>query len=267
MERDLTIKPEKNQQAVRGVTARISSPERVERKFFILPSKLGFAYTLLRQVCRPDREYPVGQVNSLYFDSPELDEYTKSASGELRKDKVRIRWYDKIEDYQGTVPVFVELKSRLGFASSKQRERLLVRAENLAEKRLGAGIIDRTKLAGILAGFGHFPERPLRPVILISYRRYRFNEMLTGVRVSFDHSIRSTAVARELGYGERELQLPGGVIEVKGPSIELPLTLRRMRLLDIDWSRFSKYSHCIEAHISQPGTMSRLWPSGRTIET
>jgi len=91
--------------------------------------------------------------------------------------------------------------------------------------------------------------------------------MLTGVRVSLDYSIRSTSIARELGYGERELQLPGGVIEVKGQSIELPPTLRRMRLLDIDWSRFSKYSHCVESHLSQPGTMSRLWPSGRTIET
>ncbi len=122
----------------------------------------------------------------------------------------------------------MELKSRLGFASSKQRERLLVPAESLDENRPGAGIIDRTKLAGILARFGHFPDKLLRPVILISYRRYRFNEIATGVRVSFDHSIRSTAVARELGYGERELQLPGGVIEVKGASIELPLTLRRM---------------------------------------
>ena len=232
-----------------------------------MPSKLGFAYTLLRQVCRPDREYPAGQVNSLYFDTPDLDQYTRSSSGELRKDKVRIRWYDRIEDYQGTVPVFAELKSRLGFASSKQRERLLVPAEHLDENRLGAGIIDRTTLAGILARFGHFPDKPLRPVILISYWRYRFSEMLTGVRVSFDYSIRSTAVARELGYGEQELTLPGGVIEVKGPSIELPLTLRRMRLLDIDWSRFSKYSHSIEAHLSHPGTMSRLWPSGRTIET
>jgi len=165
------------------------------------------------------------------------------------------------------VPVFAELKSRLGFASSKQRERLLVPAEHLVGNRLGAGIIDRTTLAGILAGFGHFPDKPLRPIILISYWRYRFNEMSTGVRVSFDHSIRSTAVARELGYGERELQLPGGVIEVKGSSIELPVTLRRMRLLDIDWSRFSKYSYCVESHLSQPGTMSRLWPSGRIIET
>ena len=232
-----------------------------------MPSKLGLAYGVVRQVCRPDREYPGGQVNSLYLDTPDLDQYTKSSSGELRKNKVRIRWYDRIEDYQGTVPVFVELKSRQGFASSKQRERLLVPAEHLNENRLGAGIIDRTKLAGILARFGHFPDKPIRPIILISYWRYRFNEMLTGVRVSFDYSIRSTSIARELGYGEQELPLPGGVIEVKGPSIELPPTLRRMRILDIDWSRFSKYSYCVEAHLSHPGTMSRLWPSGRTIET
>jgi len=65
---------------------------RIERKFFIFPKNIGFAHTLLRQVCRPDSEYPEGLVNSLYFDTPDLDQYTRSSSGEFRKDKVRIRW-------------------------------------------------------------------------------------------------------------------------------------------------------------------------------
>jgi hypothetical protein len=37
-------------------SARATSVERFERKFAILPRNIGFAYTLLRQVCRPDRE-------------------------------------------------------------------------------------------------------------------------------------------------------------------------------------------------------------------
>jgi hypothetical protein len=70
-------------------------------------------------------------------------------------------------------------------------------------------------------------------------------------------------VAPELGGGERDLLLQGAVIEVKGPAFELPPTLRRISLLDVDWSRFSKYSHCIDAHIAQPGSVARLWPPGR----
>jgi hypothetical protein len=240
--------------------------QRFERKFFVLPSKMGFAHALLRQVCRLDKEYPEGQVSSLYFDTTDLDQYERSASGELRKDKVRIRWYGKIDNSQGTVPVFLELKSRNGLVSSKQRQRLLVPAQNLELARLGAGVVDKTTLINTIARFGHYLDKPMRPIIMITYRRYRFSEMLTGIQVSFDHDIRSTMITPELGYGERELRLFGGIIEVKGPTMELPLTLRRMKSLDIDWSRFSKYSYCIESHLSTPGTVGRLWPSGRMAE-
>lgn len=247
-------------------TSTTAPTQRFERKFFILPRNLGFAYTFLRQVCRPDREYPKDQVYSLYFDTPDLEQYVRSASGDFRKDKVRIRWYNEITDYQGTTPVFLELKSREGFASSKQRQRFLIPSQRLQPTHLGGGIVDKTNLINTLARFGHFPERPLRPIIVISYWRCRFNEMQTGVRVSFDYDMSASVVAPELGHGEREIRLQGGVIEVKGPTLELPMTLRRMRLLDTDWSRFSKYGYCVETHLSDPGSVARFWPSGRMVE-
>jgi len=249
-----------------AIVSAVEPSQRFERKFFVLPRNIGFAYNLLRQVCRPDSQYPEGQVNSLYFDTPDLDQYIRSASGEFRKDKVRIRWYDQVRDNEETMPVFLELKSRQGFASSKQRKRMLVTTQHLELARLGAGIVEKMVLVDNLARFGHHTELPLRPIIMISYWRYRFNEMLSGMRVSFDHHIRSTMVAPELGYGERELPLTGGVIEVKGPTIELPITLRRMKLLDADWSRFSKYASCLESHLSDPGTVARLWPPGIMLE-
>lgn len=179
---------------------------------------------------------------------------------------MRIRWYDELEDYQETVPVFIELKKRQGFASIKQRERLLVPAHKLELAHLGSGIVSKTELIETIARFGYYPELPLRPIIKISYFRYRFNEMLTGTRVSFDYNIRSSMIAPELGNRERELRLAGAVIEVKGPTIELPITLRRMKRLDTDWSRFSKYGYCVDSHLSEPGTVGRLWPSGRMLE-
>ena len=245
------------------ITTGVKPTQRIERKFFVLPKNIGFAYTLLRQFCRPDSEYPKEQINSLYFDTPDLDQYGGSLSGEFSKDKVRIRWYGKNEGLSEMVPVFLELKSRWGFSSSKQRERLMVSAEKLGLDCLGAGIVDKTILLDTVATFGHFPESLLFPIIMISYWRYRFTEMMTGVQVSLDCNICSSIVAPGLGHGERELILRGGVIEVKGPSMELPTTLQRIRLLDVDWSRFSKYSSCLDAHMSQPGTISRLWPSGR----
>ncbi len=241
--------------------------QRIERTFYVLPRNIDFAYALLHQFCRLDSEYPKEQINSLYFDTEDLEQYVKSSSGEFRKNKVRIRWYHTLDDYQEEVPIFMELKSREGFASSKQRQKLPIPMSHLKQNNLHRGIVPMTTLIDTMSGFGHYPEMPLHPIIVISYWRYRFTEILTGMRVTLDYNMRSTIVKRSLGYGERELKLAGGVIEVKGHTMELPVTLRRMSLLDTDWSRFSKYSYCLDSHLSEPGTMARLWPSGRIAET
>jgi hypothetical protein len=249
-------------------TINIKYPQqRIERKFFVLPRNIELAYALLRQFCHLDSEYPREQINSLYFDTEDLEQYVKSSSGDFRKHKVRIRWYHTLDDYRGEAPVFLELKSREGFAGYKKRQRLLVPVDCLEPINLGKGIIPVATLIDTMASFGHYLEMPIRPIIIISYWRYRFTELLTGMRVNLDCSIRSTIVNRSLGYGEGELKLAGGVIEVKGHKMELPITLRKMNLLDLDWSRFSKYSSCLDSHLSGPDTMARLWPSGRIVET
>jgi hypothetical protein len=241
--------------------------QRFERKFYIIPKNIGFAAALLRQLCRPDREFPRDRVHSLYFDTPDLDQYERSASGDFRKNKVRIRWYVENCQEGAEVPVFIELKSRQGFASSKQRRLLLIPAPQLAPPGLTRGIVSKTTLLETLAAFGHFPDKPLQPVILITYRRHRYHEMLTGVRVSFDYDIRAVLIA---GAGRPapagEIALPGGVIEVKGPTLDLPVTLRRMKLLDADWSRFSKYGACLDAIFTAPGSVARFSPSGIIVE-
>ncbi len=252
-----------NTQLHRVNTDKPQSAWRVERKFFILPKNIGLAYRLLRQVCHPSREYPEEQINSLYFDTPDLEQHNRSLAGEFRKDKVRIRWYGTDDDLREETPVFIELKSREGFASTKQRRRLVLPTERLRLSALANDIVPKSTLVDTLAAFGHFPTKPLRPIIKIAYWRYRFTEMMTGVSVALDSRIRSTMIAREFGYGERELGLPGGVIEVKGPKFELPMTLRQLKIMDLDWSRFSKYSHCIDSHSERLGGVGRLSPSGR----
>ena len=231
-----------------------------------MPDKAGLALALLRHVCRADREYPLDRVNSLYFDSPDLDQYEKSGAGEHRKDKVRIRWYDSdLLPGRAEIPVYLEQKIRQGFASSKQRRKFMVPVCALKPENLCKGILDKTTIVNTLAGFGYFPEKPLIPVVQIRYRRYRFNEMMSGQRVSYDEDIRANLIAPELGRKEGVIRLPNGVIEVKGPTLELPPMLRQLRVMDLDWSRFSKYGNCLDIFFDEPGTVGRFWPSGRLI--
>ena len=239
--------------------------QRIERKYYLAPSKVGFAFGLLKQLCRFDDEYPSEQINSLYFDTPELEQHERSSSGDYKKDKVRIRWYGKEGTFQELQTAFIELKSRRGFASTKQRLKIQISSEQLALDNLGQGIVPRIRLLNTLCKFGYFPPGPLLPVIKISYWRYRFTEAITGQHMSLDYDIRSTMIMPGHGNGVIDLKLPGGVIEIKGTGIELPATFRFMKILDLDWSRYSKYSACIDSHDEKPSTVGYLSPPGKII--
>lgn len=244
----------------------VELPERFERKYYVAPADVGVACGLLRQAFPPAAEYPFEQIHSLYFDTADLEQYERSDSGDYRKDKVRIRWYGPEDGRRGLQPIFLELKSRRGFSGTKQRLKLQVPVENLVAGSLIHGVIPGTLLLDALARFGFFPSGMLLPAVRISYWRYRFCEAVTRQRVSLDLHIRSAMLRPGPVNGESELELPGGVIEIKGRTMETPLALRRGSMLDLDWSRFSKYSACIEAHGERPGTVGRMSPSGRLVQ-
>lgn len=241
--------------------ATFAPAERVEQKFYTAPGDMVLALALVRRTCRRDGDYPEEQINSLYFDTPGLEQHEKSQAGEYAKAKVRIRWYGTETAVE--TPVWLELKERRGFVSTKQRWRTEVPEDALEPDVLGAGIVSNALLTRTMAGFGFFARERLCPVVVISYRRERFVEPRTGYRVAFDSHVRSTMVMPGIGRGERGLELPGAVIEVKGPAFILPGPLRRLADLGSSWTRFSKYSASLDAHASALGSVSRLWPSGR----
>jgi len=241
-------------------------PQRLERKFYIEPNRVELAYGLLQQVCIADADYPSEQINSLYFDTADLEQYGRSASGEYHKNKIRIRWYGSEDELDSVQPVFIELKTREGFAGMKQRMKWAVPADALRLNNLSGGIITQTVLVNILAGFGFYCSQMIEPVVMISYWRQRFRDLMTGQHVALDYHIRSTMIMLGSGNGEKALELPGAVMEIKGETLELPITLMRAKMLYTDWTRFSKYTACVEAHGERLGSIGRLSPSGRLIQ-
>jgi VTC domain len=264
-------------------------PERVEQKYFVRPQRQSLALALLRRTCRVEALHPADQVNSLYFDTPDLDQHERSLAGEYAKDKIRIRWYG--EEYNPhhtdgmdgedmpaqsvsadgaegpTVQVWLELKSRRGFASMKQRLPFDVPATALAFSALSRGIVPADLLMRTMAGFGFIARRRLVSVVAISYRRFRFVEPETGSRVSIDSHIRSSVIMPGIGRGERGLELPGAVVEVKGSLFDLPRSLHRLAEIGTSWTRYSKYSSSLEGHEAVAGSASRLWPTGMMDST
>jgi len=240
-------------------------PGRFERKFYIVPSLSGFAYGFLKHTCKSDTEYPSEQINSIYFDTLDLEQYERSESGDYQKDKIRIRWYGEDEDIKEVQTIFVELKSRRGFAGYKQRLKLLDPGNTLTQEKLKKGVIPYHLLQSTLAQFGFFPARQLLPVIKISYWRYRYTDISTGQRISLDCRIRSYSLLPGLGNEQAEIELPGSVLEIKSNTMDTPLSLQKIKILEIDWTRFSKYAACINSHIDKPGSVGHCSPSGRII--
>ena len=239
----------------------VAVTSRIERKFYLPPGRVDLAYAVLRQVCRTDPDYPEGRVNSLYFDTLDLDSYSASESGDWERHKVRLRWYGDIDALAAST-VFLELKSKRGQSTTKQRRSFIVPAERLHAGRLHKGAIGRRALVDTLTGMGQHDGPRLRPIVVISYRRKRLVDLLSGVRVSLDSEITSTLISKEIGMASFHIRLPGDVLEIKGPYGDLPQSLRRIGLLGTGWSRYSKYCQCLGAHLFETDSVGGRWPSG-----
>lgn len=238
---------------------------RMERKFFIPQEKIAWAASLLRHGCPPDRQYPKGYIHSLYYDTEDLDDYEDSQQGCRHRKKIRIRWYEPLSDHGGRTAVFVELKTKNGFAGFKQRQIFFEPSHTLQNDAWRKGILPYPVLLTTLARFGVFPSRRLIPVIQISYQRLRFIDLPTGARVSLDWRIESTPANTNWTACRETLRMEGAVVEVKGSSIHLSEPLRLLQSLETDWTRYSKYACCVEAHLEEPGSVGRRMPSGRTL--
>jgi len=258
----MTALSEQRHDHVRATEAGVAA-ERFERKFYLPASKVRFAGHLLAHCCPRDSEYPEGTVNSVYYDTPDLAFYHESDSGSHDRKKVRIRWYDHPGPSEAAARVFLELKTKRGYTSMKQRREFAVPAASLDLAGMRRGVLGELEVRQGLADFGFFPDAALKPMVLVSYRRQRFVDITTGTRVSLDWDISSLLVSPRLDRREGRLLMQGGVIELKGGSKDIPPALQSMRVLGTDWSRFSKYGSCMETQMETPGTAGRFWPSGR----
>ena len=156
-------------------------------------------------------------INSVYFDTVDLNMFNDSEEGVLPRKKVRIRWYDnhkiftlenKVSSIEGRFKVTSKLKNNIS------DNELLTR--NRTDKQ-----------------YGH-----IQPVLKVSYERsyFMFNEM----RITFDKNI----TYQNLKYAnKRKYYEPERVIEIKVPA-NCPDDFVE-QLIPYPTARFSKYSRGI----------------------
>lgn len=234
---------------------------RFERKFYIPYHKINRTVAMLSHHTRVDLQFPTNQVQSVYYDTDDLEMFYTSLDGSRVRKKVRIRWYDRPS--AGHANIFVEVKCKDGLAGTKYRRCVEIDHSRIFDACWASGIVPYDRLLGILVELGFMPHRPIYPLVMVRYKRQRFTEITTGLRLSIDTQIESWAIDRWGISVAPHVRLAGGVLEIKGPWVEVPPTLCWIRQMGLDWSRYSKYAACLEAHMGTPGTIGITMPSGR----
>ena len=161
--------------------------------------------------------HPKRKINSIYFDTKNLDFYLNSEEGILPRKKIRIRWYDNN---------FKKLTKEIKISSIEGRFKI-------SEPIFYKSFLDVPKMQIIDSQYGI-----LKPKVLISYSRDYF--FLKQIRLTFDNEIKykNLQSKQQLVKNEKEC-----VMEVKSDFkidddyIE--------KLIEYPTSRFSKYSRGI----------------------
>ncbi|MYB23281.1 MAG: polyphosphate polymerase domain-containing protein [Gemmatimonadetes bacterium] len=214
---------------------------REERKYPFPAARASLLTAWLDARLPRDPQYPVGIVTSCYYDTPQLDAYQESADGELRKQKLRLRWYgEPIDPYAG---VWLEIKTRDGVRSSKQRYRYPISG---AANALGLAIPRRRELAAWLtelsASVGAPLDPTMEPTALVRYGRIRWQSSDRQVRAALDTEVCAAAPSGAPIW----LPIPdGSVLELKSAG-DLPPQMEQLGRLGLRRTAHSKYALAVE---------------------
>ena len=192
----------------------------------------------------PDPVYPYGTVSSIYFDTKAFRFVEEKRNSDFIKVKFRIRWYSS-EGFEVPGEVsFLEIKKKIGSTREKRRMQTAISGRYLEAADLSADLF--LDIAGSLTSLGEWTGEVLLPLFQVTYKRWRFIEPLTGVRLCVDCDISVPKVNESIFPHPLMSPLEKGVFEVKGGVNELPRGLHPLLALGCQRESFSKYLTCFD---------------------
>ena len=230
------------------------APEKLvcERKFVACNAAPQAAIALLQSMTCADGQFPVGALESVYFDDAGLSSFYEKANGDALKRKVRIRWYRPLPGRgspEGPTDAFLEVKDRIGAARDKFRVRFQADGAMLDRAPLDDPAWGRL-LRHACATAGMELADGLLPTVSIRYSRHRFVCPLTGARISLDYDISAPRANGAIFPLAVPQHCPAVVCEAKHNSVRTwPWTadLAAMGYLPMS---FSKYGYFIAKLLS-----------------
>ena len=230
----------------RGNAALMAERPNLERKYVFHAGQAHMLGVWLSATLAPDPAFAVGQVSSLYFDTPQLHLYHEKRNSDFLKTKVRLRWYDRPASAVDPVTCYLEIKKKIGAIRSKERVEVPVPPHVLRDRLFtDPAILDAPGMAD-----PSLRARALVPLLVVQYQRSRFVDPITGARVALDTEICVRQANPQFLPHVHPVMLPLGVLETKGVDRQLPATLEALAL-HFRRETFSKYAVCCE-HVMSP---------------
>jgi len=220
--------------------------EIVEKKYIVKNSLFVRKFLLANFL--PDKNYSFNYVFTLHFDTYELDNYYEKLNGALHKNKLRIRWYSDTNELSIPAKTYLENKIK------KNNIRLKYRKEITLTNNQRRNYLYPPHWTEVIIKNGSYlqiqHEKPLFPVILFCYRRYRFYDPLSGSRISLDDDIRTYKVSPLISYyNNTHPALKEVVLEVKQQTGDLPVCLESAGVFKVN--SFSKYERLLTQHTGE----------------
>lgn len=163
--------------------------------------------------------YARRKVNSLYFDTPQLEYFHQNQAGDAQRKKVRVRWYG---EQKNPTTLQIEIKSREGELIKKDTAVFAIKG-----KWSTTGVTDlvRETLSAVL------PEaHTLVPTLTNSYWRSYFVAEQSGLRVTIDDDLLFN-----------NLLIPGTIVECKYATAADTVLQSFIQQLPLYVSKSSKY--------------------------
>lgn len=216
-----------------------------EVKFIFPAAAHAAARAILAGACRREAPHAASRVETIYFDGRGLESLGEKVASDFHKSKIRLRWYD------AAPAVWLEVKRRVG--SRREKLRLRVGPEPIDGRELSHRSLETPAIArvpGLLGEAGEPVPPGLSPALHLAYRRERFVEPASGLRISLDSEIAPLRVAdwaAAFPGVRRPLASRASpcLVEIKGASRDLPPPLAALATLGGRRESFSKYSFCM----------------------
>jgi len=212
---------------------------RIENKYVV--KNAAFLQSILQAHFLPDPMYPSGQVNTLHFETIDLDGIEDKRNGEYYKNKLRLRWYG--EESTAQLPEKVFLENKMTIRKEKKKSRTLIELNERQRTHPFDASLWRETIEQNSCKLNFKYTKPLFPIMISKYQRSRYHDPLGNNRISLDREIQVTQYSPEMKASGQSITagLSYSVLEIKGETDRLPLAIRNLDIFKLTAiSKFEK---------------------------